>query len=157
MQEGNTALFDLNQRHFAEADECFKKLKIDNSINGWINNCQRWLFKSILSQILQENSENIFELNRELNGYFGKYLHEIQIFDVSAVNSIQNSKFNRTTIDELMLNFESLKRNCIPWTPLTSNYNEISKINERMKNLLYSRERLEKYIKIPEYENYQIR
>ena len=157
LQQGNSELFEMNQRYFSKADETFKVLRIENSIEHWMNNCERWLFKNILSQFLQENSENIYELNSHLTTYFGKYLYEIQIFDNSPMNLPRNNRYTRVTITELMMNYETLKKNSNFWTPTISNLKEINKINEKMKNLLFIRDKLEKYIKIPEYENFQIR
>ena len=157
LQQGNTTWYELNQKYLSEAEICFKNLKIDGNMTGWITNCQRWLFKNVLYQFLQENAENIFDLNNELTTYYGKYLYEIQIFDSSEAAKIQNSRYSRITVDELLSNHEALRRNQSNLRPFTTNYQEIQKINEKMKNLLNTRERLERYIKIQEFENYQIR
>lgn len=155
LQQGNADLFELNQQHFKEADENFKNLKIEGKINIWMSNCQRWFFKNVITLVLQENAENIFELNHELTNYFGKYLFEIQNFDNSTSASIRNNRYNRITIDDLLINRDILRKNSI--SPLSSDFHEINKINEKMNNLLLVREKLEKYIKITGYENYQIR
>jgi len=157
LQQGSSELFEMNQRHFSNADETFKVLQIENSIEHWMNNCERWLFKNILSQFLQDNSENIYELNSHLTTYFGKYLYEIQIFDNSSMNLSRNNRYTRVAINDLMIYYETLKKNSNFWSPMIANIKEINKINEKMKNLLYIRDKLEKYIKIPEYENFQIR
>ena len=134
LQQGNSTLFELNQRYFLEAESCFKRLKIENNMSLWMNNCQRWLFKQVLYQFLQENAENVFDLNNELTSYFGKYLYEIQLFDTTAANNIRNNRYTRVTIDDLMSNQEMLKKNQNTLNPFTSNFHEINKINEKMKN-----------------------
>lgn len=157
LQQGNTTWYELNQKYFSEAEICFKNLKIDGNMTGWIANGQRWLFKHVLYQFLQENTENIFDLNNLLTTYYGKYLYELQIFDKAEATKIQSSRYSRITVDELLANHEALRRNQTNLRPFTTNYQEIQKINEKMKSLLNTRERLERYIKIQEFENYQIR
>lgn len=101
--------------------------------------------------------ENIHDLNNELTSYFGKYLFEIQLFEDPETNHFRDSRFIRVTLDDLMLNYEMIKKNQTVFAPLTSNIKEINKINEKMRGLLASRERLERIIKIPGFENFQIR
>ena len=153
----NNNFFEVNSKYSMEAEENFKILKIDPFINNWINNCQRWFFKTVLSQFWKENVENIFELNHELNRHFGRYLHEVQIFDQAMIKVMADNKYSRITIEDLLLNTDSIKKNFLNLEPISSDFKKIQEINKNFKLLMETRKKFESYLMISGYETHKIR
>lgn len=152
----NNNVLETNSKLILEAEESFKILKIESNMNDWMNNCQRWFFKNIIAHFWSENLENIFELNQELNKYYGKYLHEIEYFDHTFQNTVYENKYSRITIEALLVS-DFFKGNHLQLDSNHMDFKKIQEINKKITTLIETRKKLEMYLTIPGYENNSIR
>lgn len=149
----------LNYQFQAEAEELFARIGLESEVKIFLTNTRKWLLKTVLSNYLRENLDNLGNLNKELNEHFGKHLIDFDYFNYYESNQSRNMKFQsqryklqKITLDELFAYYEVNKLYGTFWEIKNASMEESRRIHQNFLNLMRQREKFDKILKVPDYE-----
>lgn len=148
----------LNYQYQSEAEELFARIGLDSEAKIFLTNTRKWLLKKVLSNYLRESLDNLGNLNKELNENFGKNLIEFNQFNFESnqyrnlKGQLQINRLQKITLDELFAYYEVNKVYGTFWEIKNVSMEEARKIHQNFLDLMKQREKLDKILKVPDYE-----